>query len=109
MPYFHAKCYVYRFEDLYQNFLGGLFTINKINQAFSSIGIDQEQEQNNTIIKTDYDTIGILDNPKSLLKRAVAGSIFGKLLNEILYDEENGTTQHHEDTDGFGKKRSEKT
>ena len=32
------------------------------------MGIDQAHEQNNKILKTDGEVIGILDNPTALLK-----------------------------------------
>ena len=64
------------------------------------MGIDQAHEQNK-ILKTDGEVIGILDNPTALLKWAICRPV----IVEILKEEEDGNLHelHHEDTASFEK------
>ena len=63
------------------------------------MGIDQAHEQNNKILKTDGEVIGILDNPTALLK----WTFWRPVISEILKEEEDGNLHelHHEDTASF--------
>ena len=47
---------------------GGKFTVQKTAKAFSSIPLDQANEQNNVLIKGEGGAIGIPENPNALLR-----------------------------------------
>ena len=51
----------------------------KWKQEVLNIGVDPAHEQNNKVIKIDGGAIGIFDNPKALLRWAVAGPIFAQI------------------------------
>ena len=42
------------------------FTVQKTRKVFSSIPIDQAQEQNNALIKGDGEALGLTNNPSAL-------------------------------------------
>ena len=58
--------------SILEEFMKGRFTIKNGNRAFSNIGVDQAHEQNNKLVKIEGGAIGIFDNPKALLRWAVA-------------------------------------
>ena len=64
------------------------------------MGIDQAHEQNNKILKTDGEVIGILDYPTALLK----WTFWRPVISEILKEEDGNLHElHHEDTASFEK------
>ena len=67
---------------IFEEFKRGFFTVKNGNRKFSNIGVDQAHEQNNKVIKIDRGAIGIFDNPKALLRWAVAGPIVAKICND---------------------------
>ena len=46
--------------------MSGNFVVNKSEMVFSAISIDQGHEQNNSKVKCEGGTIGILDNANAL-------------------------------------------
>ena len=49
--------------DIYGEFHSGHFTVQKTNQVFSAIPIDQAHKQNNACVKGDGGTVGLTGNP----------------------------------------------
>ena len=88
--------------DTYEAFKKGFFTVRKTNRVFSNMGIDQAHEQMNKVLKTDGGVIGILDNPKALLKWAISGPVISELLTHDNDDNDEFLAElHHEDTESF--------
>ena len=54
-------------------FSQGGFVVQKTKPPFSSIAIDQAHEQNNKVVKGDGGAVGLLQNPKALLRWMVGG------------------------------------
>ena len=52
----------------------GYLTVKKCNRVFSNMGIDQDHEQSNKLVKIDGGAIGN-DNENALVKWAIAGPI----------------------------------
>jgi hypothetical protein len=56
--------------------------VTKNNIPFTSIGIDQAQEQENKILKGDGGLQGITNKPATFLKYCLAASELGRLSKE---------------------------
>ena len=86
-----------KYPEVFNEFKRGYFTVKNGYRSFSNIGVDQAHEQNNKLVKIDGGAIGILDNPKSLLRWSVAGPTVTKVCHE--YDDPiTVEKKHHEDT-----------
>lgn len=83
---------------VFEAFCKGYFTVKKISRVFSATEIDQAHKQNNKDLKTE---IGIFDNERGLLERALAGPHISDMTFKL--SNRNSTT-HHEDFDLFEKK-----
>ena len=59
----------------------------KWKQEVLNIGVDPAHEQNNKVIKIDGETIGIFDNPKALLRWAMAGPIVAQICEDAQEEE----------------------
>ena len=83
----------------------GYFTIKRSNRPFSNIGIDQAHEQNNKIVKIRGGAVGLLDNPKALLRWSVSNPIIAEMCgnDRIASNEDETDLKHHEDTPAFEK------
>ena len=95
------------YENIYQCFAKGYFTVKKSKRKLCSIGIDQAHEHNMELIKIDCGHTGVFHNEHALLKWAVSGPIIGVILRDInsnLGDAKEGIFQlHHKDTNAFKK------
>ena len=93
----------YTCPDVYKAFCNGRFVISKIGYQFSSIALDQAQEQNNAVIKGIGGAVGLLSQDMDAVLRPweIAGPEVVRLLNE--YEKchhiapEIDTGKHHED------------
>ena len=79
------------------------FTVKNGNRKFSKIGIDQGHERNNKLVKIKGGAIGIFDNPKALLRWAVAGPIVAQICKDAE-DDDVKEKKHHEDNETFERK-----
>ena len=99
----------YTCPELYEQFLAGNFVLQKTNNPFSAIALDQGHEQNNATIKGAGGAVGLLSSDlESALRRwEVAGPDVSRLLNEfeeVYYSKGNtdeSKVKHHEDYPGF--------
>ena len=64
----------------------GNFTVKQNSRVFSSLGIDQTNEQNHMAVKVDSGAIGIMDkeSESALLERALSGPYVAKMVCESL-------------------------
>ena len=92
-----------KYPSIFGEFKRGYVTVKNGNRKFSNIGVDQGHEQNNKLIKIEGGAIGIFDNPKTLLRWAVAGPIAAQICNDAE-EEEVKEKKHHEDNDSFEAK-----
>ena len=90
----------FKYPSIFEEFKRGYFTVKNGNRKFSNIGVDQGQEQNKKLIKIEGGSIGIFDNPKTLLRWAVAGPIVAQICTDTE-EEEVKEKKHHEDNDSF--------
>ena len=80
--------------------------MQKTKPPFSSIAIDQAHEQNNKVGKGDGGAVGLLQNPKALLRLMVGGPELARVIGEFednCLDGGAGKTtrtnlKHHEHT-----------
>lgn len=95
-----------RHPDVAIQFAKGGFVVHKTKRPFSAITIDQAHEQNNKVVKGDGGAVGLLQNPKALLRWMVAGPELARLIEEFevnYLDRGTGKTartnlKHHEHT-----------
>lgn len=87
-------------------FISGKFTIHKTRHAFSSMAIDQANEQNNSIVvKSDSGAIGLTLSPEALRRWMVAVPEVVRLTREFklsmdgLHKRMSSETRHHEQTE----------
>ena len=92
-----------KYPSIFEEFKRGYFTVKNGNRKFSNIGVDQGHEQNNKLIKIEGGAIGIFDNPKTLLRWAVAGPIVAQICRDAE-EEEVKEKKHHEDNGSFEAK-----
>ena len=64
-------------------FSQGGFVGQKTKPPFSSIAIDQAHEQNNKVVKGDGGAVGLLQNPKALLRWMVGGPVLARVIGEF--------------------------
>ena len=57
--------------------------MHKTKRPFSSIAIDQAHEQNKKVVKGDGGAVGLLQNPKALLRWMVAGPELSRVIGEF--------------------------
>ena len=57
--------------------------MQKTKRPFSSIAIDQAHEQNNKVVKGDGEAVGLLQNPKALLRWMVGGPELARVIGEF--------------------------
>ena len=55
-------------DSIKEAFDQGNFTVKRTSRAFSTMGIDQVHEQNNTAVTVDGGAIGIMENESALLE-----------------------------------------
>ena len=75
-------------------------------RPFSAIAIDHTHEQNNKIVKGDGGAVGLLQNPRALLRWMVAGPELARVieefeincLNRCSGNIDTSNLKHHEDT-----------
>ena len=89
-----------KYPSVFEEFKKGYFTVKNGNRKFSNIGIDQGHEQNNKLVKIEGGAIGIFDNPKALLRWAVAGPIVAQICKDAE-DDDVKEKKHHEDNETF--------
>ena len=86
--------------DIAVQFSQGGFVVHKTKRPFSSIAIDQAHVQNNKIVKGDGGAVGLLQNPKALLRWTVAGPEISRATEEFeancLSDSGKTNLKHHE-------------
>ena len=95
-----------RHPDIAMQFAQGGFIVHKTKRPFSAIAIDQAHEQNNKVVKGDGGAVGLLQNPKALLRWMVAGPELARVIEEFevnCLDRGIGKTtgtnlKHHEHT-----------
>ena len=77
------------------------FSQIKAASAFSTIAIDQAHEQNNTHVKGDGGTIGLLEDEAALQRWTVAGPEASSLIYEFENQayETKSTEKRHEDAE----------
>lgn len=57
----------------YEEFMKGKSVTKISSREFSAIVIDQANEQNNTLVKSDGGAVGLTENSKALLRWMVSG------------------------------------
>ena len=86
--------------DIAVQFSQGGFVVHKTKRPFSSIAIDQAHVQNNKIVKGDGGAVGLLKNPKALLRWMVARPEISRATEEFeancLSDSGKTNLKHHE-------------
>ena len=82
-----------------QAFRAGKFTVQKTNNVFSSMAIDQAHEQMNACIKRDGGAVGLTDIPSALLRWMVAGPEVARSIQEFeIGSKKSDNTRHHDQT-----------
>ncbi|KAJ8897468.1 hypothetical protein PR048_002814 [Dryococelus australis] len=85
-------------------FKQGLFVVQKSENVFSGIGLEQAHEQNNDVIKDDGGAVSLLTDPEALRRWMLGGPEITQLIAEF---EESNTRiketlyMHREQTPGF--------
>ncbi|KAG7167742.1 putative RNA recognition motif-containing protein 2, partial [Homarus americanus] len=69
--------------DVVREFNAGNFTVQKTRKVFSSISIDQAQEQNNACIKGDGGAVGLTNNPSALRCWMASGPEVARVVEEF--------------------------
>ena len=62
------------------------WVINKTENRFSAISIDQAHEQNNAKVKISGGPVGLTENPSAFMKWMVSGPEQARLLEEFWTD-----------------------
>ncbi len=81
---------------VWNEFLQGLFVIQKTSHKFSMMAHDQVHEQLNVILKGDGGIIGITENESVLRRWMMAGPETGRIISELSV--EQSKFGHHEQT-----------
>ena len=58
--------------------------MHKTKRPFSSIAMDQAHEQNKKVVQGDGGAVGLLQNPKALLRLMVAGPELARVIGEFM-------------------------
>lgn len=92
-----------RLPQVAKEFEQGSFIVHKTTRPFSAIAIDHAHEQNNKIVKGDGGAIGLMQNPRALLRWMVAGPEIARAIDSfeaVCLDNNTGKNQvrHHEHT-----------
>jgi hypothetical protein len=92
-----------RLPHVAKEFDQGSFIVRKTTRPFSAMAIDQAHEQNNKIVKGDGGAIGLMQNPRALLRWMVAGPEIARAIDSfqtVCSDNNTGKHQvrHHEHT-----------
>jgi hypothetical protein len=69
--------------DVYEEFTRGKFVVQKSQNAFSMIALDQNHEQENEAIKGDGGAVGLTENPTALRRWMVAGPEVARVVKEF--------------------------
>ena len=85
---------------VYHQFMNGNFFVQKTNNVFSAIYIDQCHEQMNKLIKGEGGAVGLTEYPQSLDRCLVAGPEISRLIlefeNSFQSLESQISKRHHE-------------
>ena len=95
-----------RHPDVASQFAQGGFVVHKTKRPFSTIAIDHAHKQHNKIVKGDGGAVGLLQNPRALLRWMVAGPELARAieefeincLNHCSGNIDTSNLKHHEDT-----------
>ena len=69
---------------VYHQFMNGHFSVQKTNNVFSAISIDQCHEQMNKLVK-EGGAVGLTEDPQALERWLVAGPEISQLILEFEY------------------------
>ncbi len=77
------------------------WVLQKTQNCFSCMPLDQAHEQNNTLVKDSGVAVGLTENPIAFRRWMVGGSEQARLLKEFErqlsgYTDEEGNLPHHE-------------
>ena len=72
-----------RHSDIATQFAQGGFVVCKTKRQFSAIATDRAHEQNNKVVKGDGGAVGLLQNPKALLRWMVEGPELARFTEEF--------------------------
>ena len=85
---------------VYHQFMNGNFFVQKTNNVFSAISIDQCHEQMNKLIKGEGGAVGLTEDPHALERWMVAGPEISRLIHEFENNfhslESQTSNKHHE-------------
>ena len=92
--------------DVARHFAEGGFVVHKTKRPLSAIAIDHAHEQHNKIVKGDGGAVGLLQNPRALLRWMVAGPELARAIEEFEVNclergtgrSEETNLKHHEHT-----------
>ena len=80
--------------------MNGNFFVQKTNNVFSAISIDQCHEQMNKLIKGEGGAVGLTEDPHALERWMVAGPEISRLIHEFENNfhslESQTSNKHHE-------------
>ena len=85
---------------VYHQFMNGHFSVQKTNNVFSAISIDQCHEQMNKLVKGEGGAVGLTEDPQALERWLVAGPEISRLIlefeNSFQSIESQTSKRHHE-------------
>ena len=86
---------------VYHQFLNYGFVVQKTSRRFSSIAVDQANEQNNALVKGDGGAVGLVQNLAALRRWIISGPeiIQFEADTVIITDEKIDPAKHHEETE----------
>lgn len=92
-----------RLPEVAKEFDQGSFVVHKSTRPFSAIAIDHAHEQNNVLVKGDGGAIGLMQNPRALLRWMVAGPEIAMAIRSfetscLQHDTGRRNGRHHEHT-----------
>uniref|UniRef100_UPI00358FF46D uncharacterized protein n=1 Tax=Myxine glutinosa TaxID=7769 RepID=UPI00358FF46D len=92
-----------RLPDVARQFEQGDFVVHKTNRPFSALAIDHAHEQNNAVVKGDGGAVGLLQNPRALLRWMVAGPELARVVHgfetvALESSTSKNNLKHHEHT-----------
>ena len=96
--------------EIAQAFAAGKFTVQKTDNVFSSIALDQAHEQMNKMVKGEGGAVGLTENAAALEKWMTAGPEMARLVDEFeraLQLTNNNDQRHHEQTAAHQKRYKE--
>jgi hypothetical protein len=93
--------------EVYKQFMDGHFVVQKTQNVFSAMALDQCHEQVNELIKGDGGAIGLTENPQALERWMVAGPEISRVVREFedSFKTANDlkSSTHHEQHHGIQK------